>query len=292
MSTSTGQSNLDRDAEEGRSTDRDESNRTPLVPPGSHYVALGSSFGAGLGLSPRASGSPRRAGRSARNYAHLIAGTLQLELSDATYSGAVTADLIRPGQHGQPAQFEPVTSRTRLVTITAGGNDIDYISALVLSSLPQVLRRRAGVRRQLDRMIDPTTLAERIQRLEDSLVEVVQQLRQRAPEAEILIVDYLSVLPEDLSLIGTKPAPAAARWALDAAAGMSDTFDRVARATESRMIPAGHHSKQHHAWSQAPWTRQFHYSLSGGAAYHPNAAGMRAVADLITELLTAGPKPR
>ena len=31
----------------------------------------------------------------------------------------------------------------------------------------------------------------------------------------------------------------------------------------------------------APWTRRFHYSLRGGAPYHPNLPGMQAVADLL-----------
>ena len=51
----------------------------PPIPAGSHYVAMGSSFAAGPGLPPRAPGSPRRAGRSAGNYAHLVASALGLD---------------------------------------------------------------------------------------------------------------------------------------------------------------------------------------------------------------------
>lgn len=36
------------------------------------YVALGSSMAAGPGIRPSADGAPFRAGRSARNYAHLV----------------------------------------------------------------------------------------------------------------------------------------------------------------------------------------------------------------------------
>jgi hypothetical protein len=32
-------------------------------------------------------------------------------------------------------------------------------------------------------------------------------------------------------------------------------------------------------------TRHFHLTLRGGAAYHPNAAGMEAVADLVVRAL-------
>ena len=41
--------------------------------PMKRYVALGSSMAAGPGIGPRAAGAPRWSGRSARNYAHLVA---------------------------------------------------------------------------------------------------------------------------------------------------------------------------------------------------------------------------
>ena len=72
---------------------------------GSQYVAMGSSFGAGPGLTPRAPGSPRRAGRSAGDYAHLVARALRLDLWDVTYSGATTDDSCgRPPGGTRPAR--------------------------------------------------------------------------------------------------------------------------------------------------------------------------------------------
>ncbi len=47
-------------------------------------------------------------------------------------------------------------------------------------------------------------------------------------------------------------------------------------------------SAGHHAWSPEPWTRRFHLSLRGGAPYHPNAAGMAAVAELVLSAVAAG----
>jgi len=49
----------------------------------SRYVALGSSMAAGPGIRPGADGAPFRAGRSARNYAHLVAEKLGVDLVDA-----------------------------------------------------------------------------------------------------------------------------------------------------------------------------------------------------------------
>jgi lysophospholipase L1-like esterase len=100
------------------------------IPGGSRYVAMGSSFAAGPGLPSRAPGSPRRAGRSTGNYAHLIARALGLDLHDVTFSGATTSDILGPSAAGRAAQLDAVTPETSLVTITAGGNDVGFVPRL------------------------------------------------------------------------------------------------------------------------------------------------------------------
>ena len=63
---------------------------------------MGSSFAAGPGLRPRTQDSPRGAGRSSVNYAHLAAEKLGLDLTDVSHSGATTSDLLEGG--ARPAQ--------------------------------------------------------------------------------------------------------------------------------------------------------------------------------------------
>ena len=75
------------------------------------YVALGSSMAAGPGIRPRAAGSPLRAGRSARNYPHLVAERAGLDLIDVTYSGATTANILREPQHGTPPQIDALDAK-------------------------------------------------------------------------------------------------------------------------------------------------------------------------------------
>ena len=87
------------------------------------YVALGSSMAAGPGIKPRAAGSPFAAGRSARNYPHLVAEQLGYDLVDVTCSGATTANVLRDRQHGVPPQVEALDGAEDLVTVTIGGND-------------------------------------------------------------------------------------------------------------------------------------------------------------------------
>ena len=105
------------------------------------YVALGSSMAAGPGIRPRAAGAPFAAGRSARNYPHLVAERLSLDLVDVTFSGATTAHVLADRQRGVPPQVAALDGSEALVTITIGGNDVGYIPLLMAASLPRIARR-------------------------------------------------------------------------------------------------------------------------------------------------------
>jgi lysophospholipase L1-like esterase len=63
----------------------------------------------------------------------------------------------------------------------------------------------------------------------------------------------------------------------------------AAAATGCRLIRAAAASREHHAWSAEPWTTlptRLGVSLPGRPApLHPNADGMRAVADLVATAL-------
>lgn len=260
-----------------------------LLPMGSHYVALGSSFAAGPGLRPRAAGSPRRSGRSAVNYAHLTAERLGLDLHDATYSGATTRDLLDSSPSNPARQIQAVTPATRLVTVTAGGNDVGYLPALTLSSLPEPLRRLPSVSRRIAEAVDTSTLDPRFTELESNLHLVISQIRDRAPNATVALIDYLTIVPprDDLAVSSLRGLPPLSSdligWARNVSERLTATTAEVASASGSEFISAADASRHHHAWSPKPWTRKFHLGLRGGAPYHPTAEGMQAIADLLCE---------
>jgi lysophospholipase L1-like esterase len=242
---------------------------------------MGSSYAAGPGIRPRSPGSPRLAGRSARNYAHLLAGALDLSLTDVTYSGATTVGMTT-GHRGRTAQVDAVTSHTRLVTLTCGGNDVGYLPRLTFASLPRPLHTLAD--RRVRTLGDRTDAA--FADLPTSLDRLLDAIAQRAPAATVVVVDYLTLLPAE----ATAPTPG---MPADIAAWGRDTADRLAEATRAAAerhgathVSASTASRDHHAWSPDPWTSGFHLSLRHGAPYHPNAAGMQAVADLIRPTLT------
>jgi lysophospholipase L1-like esterase len=243
------------------------------------YVALGSSMAAGPGIRPSAPGAPFGSGRSARNYAHLVAEQLGLDLVDVTFSGATTAHVLTERQRSAPPQIEALDGSEDVVTITIGGNDVGYVPLLMGASLPGLARRLPAIRELLDR--DARTTA--LDGIGDALRAVGTAVRQRAPQARVMFVDYLTLLPA----AGVPAAPLSAehaelgRWV---ATRLEEATAEAAHATGCAVVRAGWASRDHHGWSPDPWAVAAGWPLPWRPApFHPNAAGMRAVADLITQ---------
>jgi lysophospholipase L1-like esterase len=246
----------------------------------SRYVALGSSMAAGPGIRPSADGAPFRAGRSARNYPHLVAEKLGLDLVDVTYSGATTANVLTERQHGAPPQVEALDGSEDLVTVTIGGNDAGYVPLLFAAGLPRVARSLPLLGGRLRERLDPTARDRALVVVAESLKEVGHAVRQRSPRAKVLFVDYLTLLPP----AGAAPPLSGGDVALGRR--VADTLERLtgeaAADTGCEWVRVAEASREHHAWSAEPWTTKFGLPLPGRPApLHPNAEGMRAVADLI-----------
>jgi lysophospholipase L1-like esterase len=245
------------------------------------YVALGSSMAAGPGIRPRAAGAPWRAGRSARNYPHLLAEQLNLDLTDVTYSGATTAHVLAERQQDARPQITALDGSETLVTVTIGGNDVGYIPLLMAASVPAAVRRLPLLGARVSELLDRDNRDRDLARLFDSLCAVGRALRERAPDARILFVDYLTVLPP----AGESAAPLSGADA-DLGRHVATTLEgftaEAAAATNCEIVRAGAASRDHHAWSAEPWTTRPGVPVPfRPAPLHPNAAGMRAVAELI-----------
>jgi lysophospholipase L1-like esterase len=249
------------------------------------YVALGSSMAAGPGLRPKAPDAPSGSGRSAVNYPHLVAGRLGYDLVDVTFSGATTANILTDRQRSAPPQIEALDGSEDLVTITIGGNDAGYVPLLFAAGLPRLLRSVPLLGPVLREQLDPAAREGALAGVAEALIDVGREVRRRAPRARVLFVDYLTLLPP----AGT-PAPPLA--AADVAVGrhVGDTLKRLTEAaatgTGCELVRASDASVDHHPWSEAPWATRFGVPLPRRAApLHPNAAGMRAVADLVVAAL-------
>lgn len=246
------------------------------------YVALGSSMAAGPGIRPTVAGAPRPAGRSTRNYPHLVAHALDLDLVDVTFSGATTAHLLTERQHGAPPQVEALDGSETLVTITIGGNDVGYVPLLMAAA---VLPRAARLLPPIGALFDRRRRQQALDEVEAALQAVGAAVRHRAPGARVLFVDYLTLLPPAGSRAGRLPEPV-----VELARHIADELERhtatAAAATGVEIVRAGRASRDHHPWSAQPWTVGAGLPLPWRPwPFHPNAAGMAAVAQLVTAQL-------
>ncbi|WAC91059.1 SGNH/GDSL hydrolase family protein [Mycobacterium sp. Aquia_213] len=252
------------------------------------YVALGSSMAAGPGIQPGAQGAPRWSGRSARNYPHLVAERMNLELVDVTFSGATTAHILFERQHNAPPQIAALDGSEDLVTVTIGGNDVGYVPLLMAAALPRPARRLPLLGTRIAELLDRDARDRALAEVFDSLCAVGKAVCERAPRARVFFVDYLTLLP---------PAGGSAPPISDADADLgrhvAATLERLtadaAAAAGCEVIGAGAASREHHAWSARPWTTtpaKYVVPLPGRPApLHPNGAGMSAVAELVAAQL-------
>jgi lysophospholipase L1-like esterase len=261
-----------------------------MIEAGNTYVALGSSFAAGPGIEPIVDVG---AARSGRNYAHLVAEAMSLKLVDVTCSGATTDDILSTRQRTRsghvPPQIDAVTADARLVTITCGGNDMGYIGALIRGSLLGVLSRilpRGPADRLLDR-VDYGGSVRQCAEVADSLVAVVDAVRAKAPQAQVVLVDYLTVLGTDAHPGADLPLRQAdIRRGTATADGLAAAFAQAAKMSGAGLVVASAAGVSHGVGSAEPWMNGFRLRrLRRSAPYHPTPAGMSAVADLVLTLL-------
>ncbi|WP_019818418.1 SGNH/GDSL hydrolase family protein, partial [Saccharomonospora saliphila] len=169
------------------------------VPQGSRYVALGDSYTAAPGTG-RPVGTPPGCGRSGNNYPRLVADALDVEtLVDVSCGGATTGDLVsaqRTSEGTNPPQVEALTRATSLVTVGIGGNDVGFV---------ELASRCAGDQARSPCRSGSGGLGARVTRATDDVAETLDEIRERAPRARVVVVGYPAILPEDTGACGELP---------------------------------------------------------------------------------------
>ncbi|MDF5729527.1 MAG: GDSL-type esterase/lipase family protein [Rhizonema sp. PD38] len=86
------------------------------------YVSMDSSYAAGPGVGTRVKGTDG-CDQSDSNYARLLAKRRNLHLEDVSCPGVTTTDIFQ-------RQINHVDADIRLVTVTIGGNNVNYVGNL------------------------------------------------------------------------------------------------------------------------------------------------------------------
>lgn len=274
----------------------------PSSPP-ARYVAMGSSFASGPGITRSADNPPNRCARSMDNFAHQLARKRGLALVDVSCGGATSEHILGPWAE-LPPQIDAVTADTALVTITIGGNDLGYIGNLMVDSCntssgqdkPRIpmcegmLAYAAKLSPGIKHLVVPAPTEEGWRATEERMERIAQEVRRRAPKARLIFVDYFTVLPNE-RLCDKIPISAEIETRVRAiATRLADLTAAVARRTGSGLIRTSVLSKGHDACSATPWVTGFQPTTQAPgdmafAPYHPNLAGMTAVAEAVDKEL-------
>lgn len=240
------------------------------------YVAMGSSYAAGIAIGPLAPDTPKRCGRTENNYPHLLAMRAHLDLVDVSCSGATT-DHILSNWNELPPQLDSVTSDTRLVTVTIGGNDVNYVRDLM-----RAVCAKAGA--------EPTTGCPPAQAtteatwtaLEKNMRLIAREVHRLTPKSRLVFVEYLRVIPEDRTCASLPLSPAQLAQGRATIRRLVSLTAKVARQEGAYLLPASTLSKGHETCSSEPWAQGYPAQAVG---WHPTAAGHAAVADKLAQLV-------
>ncbi|KXG45233.1 Esterase, SGNH hydrolase-type, subgroup [Penicillium griseofulvum] len=233
-------------------------------------ASLGSSFAAGPDIPPQI--EPYAALRSGQNYPHLLAQHLNADLTDLSVSGATLLNITvdpqsTPFNTTFPPQISNLPEDANIITVTAGGNDINYIGGMIADACDAELQSSAP--------LSPSELAER-------LGGVLDQIHKRAPGARIFLVEYLAVLgPGTQSGRDIPLTQERIEHYRGVASGLQHAYSTAVegRTDWCETVPIHQLSQEHTLGSKEPWVGGF----ASGPLLHPNLDGMKAVADILAE---------
>jgi peptidoglycan hydrolase-like protein with peptidoglycan-binding domain len=171
----------------------------PSTPAGPlQYAALGDSYSSGEGLAPFLAGSDTAADtchRSAKAYSQYVTPKPDVFVACSGQEASAITTAAIPGL--EPAQDSQLNQNTGLITLTIGGNDADWTSALTACVKVQgeiihntVLSSPADCSQQL------SELPGRIETMKENLITAYTDLLTRAPNAQVRVLNYPPLIPD------------------------------------------------------------------------------------------------
>lgn len=258
-----------------------------------HIASLGSSFASGPSIPPQTNPTARR---SALNYASLLSRRLGAKHTDLSASGATLLNVLNEPQEcllgTLPPQLEGLPADADIVTLTAGGNDLGYSAGMIGEAARVVVRDEGvlgvvlgGLGLSADGNGGGVAGAVGGEEVEERFVHVIDAVRAKAPGARVFLVEYLAVFGEETGVGEMQPLGGER---VDAYRALAEVLKRAYAGAARRregvvVVPVAEVSESHAVGSREPWVVGFMEGmlLSGGAPYHPNAAGHEAVAEVL-----------
>lgn len=261
--------------------------KTQEPAPLGRYVAMGDSYTAGP-LVPIQTGKPVGCLRSTNNYPALVAKGLAVTTAqDVSCSGATTADLAAPQRTGlgtNAAQLDALGPDVSLVTLGIGGNDIGFVSIIAECATRSPLEPTGAACRDHYTETGRDELAARIDATAPRIAAALAAITERAPQAHVLLVGYPALLPDTGA--GCFPIVPFSAGDVDYLRGVERKLNGMLaeQATAAGVDYVDTYTPSiGHDMCAAHGTRWIEGLIptSPAAPAHPNAAGMRGMADAV-----------
>ena len=262
---------------------------------GASYVGLGDSAASGP-VIPNQIAAPLGCWRSDRNFAHLMAQSLGISLTDVSCSGARTDHMWAPQNvflGPNPAQFDALTGGESLVTLQIGGNDIGFGEIVDACTTASPFGHPCRDRYAPNWPSGPDELAKRIADAAPKVSAVLQEIRRRSPGARVRVVGYAAIVPH--SGYGCWPKVALAWRDVPYLRATHVALNAMLRAqadangvtyVDSYTASVGRDACQP---VDVRWVEPT-IPVNPAAPLHPNARGMRGVATTVLGISSGHPR--
>ncbi|MGO4533376.1 SGNH/GDSL hydrolase family protein [Leifsonia sp. 2MCAF36] len=163
------------------------------------YLALGDSYAAGQGVGG-VKGSRPECLQSPASYPSQVAANLGVQLTDNTCADAVLSDVFSPSATGAPPQASASAADIGTITLTMSGNDLGFVpilqSCLAGSPVGPVLSDEESCQKEHTVNGVDQVAAKVVSDVIPRLTSTLTQLRATYPQARILVVGYLPLMPD------------------------------------------------------------------------------------------------
>lgn len=243
------------------------------------YVALGDSSAAGPGIPNQIH---ETCVRSDQNWPHRLAERLDAVLTDVTCTSATTAHLTTNQAADVVPQFAALAEDTDLVTLAIGANDLPLALAFGCA-VPDSDGRTCEERFTVNGV---DWFAARIDATAPKIAAALEHIHRESPHADVVVVGYLTYWRPD----GCYPAD---QYTAVDANYIQATFDRLmemlsrqAEAHDAIYVDVRGPSTYRDLCAP-PEERWLEGEVPDSPAwpYHPNAAGMAGVAEIVAQAL-------
>ncbi|MEE1926698.1 SGNH/GDSL hydrolase family protein [Streptomyces sp. TRM 70351] len=249
------------------------------------YVALGDSFSSGPGVPEQ---TDAVCGRSSSNYPSLVADAVgAASFTDVTCAGAETSHMAA-SQEPVPPQLDALRPDTTLVTLGVGGNDLDLTGVITRCVLLGYLAPQGSPCKRSFTLFGTDEIGARVNATAPRIEAVLAEIHARSPQAEVLLVGYPALFPDDgTACRQTVPlATGDFPWVRDKEKQLNAMLAQQAGAHGATYVDTYGPSVGHDVCKPAGTRWIEPEDTAQGAGFHPNAAGHRSMADAVLASVT------